>query len=117
MPATIIRVDVIAHKDAQGHTVQQPIVMYAYEVAAVRYSTDRVAHCVRRPAPDAATDVALRFHAGDTVTAYYDPDTPGSAFLINRAQLDHSRCIRCPAGGRGTAALLWPRVLGQARAG
>ena len=117
VPATIIRVNVIAHKDAQGHTVQQPIVMYAYEVGGVRYSTDRVTLREASRPGRWATDVASRFHAGDTVTAYYDPDTPGSAFLITERSWIIYAAFVVPLVVAVLLCLLWPRVLGQARAG
>jgi hypothetical protein len=117
VPATIIRVDVIAHKDAQGHPVQQPIVMYSYEVDGVHYSTDRVTlREASRPGRWAA-DIASRFHAGDTVTAHYDPATPGSAFLITeRSWLIYAAFI-VPLALAVLLCLLWPRVIGQARTG
>jgi hypothetical protein len=115
--ATVIRVDVIAHKDAQGHPVEQPIVMYTYVVDSVHYSTDRVTlREASRPGHWAA-DVASRFHAGDTVTAYYDPATPGSAFLITeRSWLVYVAFI-VPLVFAVLLCLLWPRVLGQSRTG
>lgn len=117
VPATIIRADVIAHKDAQGHTVQQPIVMYAYEVDGVRYSTDRVTlHEASRPG-SWARDVASRFHAGDTVTAYYDPAAPGSAFLITERSWIVYAAFVVPLVVAVLLCLLWPRVLAQAKTG
>lgn len=115
--AAIIRVDVIAHKDAQGHDVQQPIVMYAYEVDGVHYSTDRVTlREASRPGRWAA-DIASRFHAGDTVTAYYDPVTPGAAFLITERSWMVYAAFIVPLLVAILLCLLWPRVLGQARTG
>jgi len=117
VPATVIRADVIAHKDAQGHAVQQPVVMYAYEVDGVRYSTDRVTlRDASRPGRW-ATDIASRFRAGDTVTAYYDPASPGSAFLITERSWVIYASFVVPLVLAILLCLLWPRVLGQARTG
>jgi hypothetical protein len=80
--AMVDRVDVVTHKDGRGATVQQPVVLYSYQVNGVHFSTDRVTpHDASRSGAWAA-GVASRFHAGQTVTAYYDPADPGSAFLI-----------------------------------
>ncbi len=117
VPATVIRVDVIAHKDAQGRTLQQPIVMYAYEVDGVRYSTDRITLREASRPGRWATDIASRFHAGDTVTAYYDPATPGSAFLITERSWVIYGAFVVPLVVAVLLCLLWPRVLGQARTG
>ena len=62
--AKIIRSDVVAHKDAQGHTLEQPIVMYSYQVDSVHYSTDRVTLREASRSGHWAKDVAARFHAG-----------------------------------------------------
>jgi hypothetical protein len=117
VPATIIRVDVIAHKDAHGHIVEQPIVMYAYEVDGVRYSTDRVTPREASRPGRWAKDIASRFHAGDTVTAHYDPAAPGSAFLITERSWMIYAAFVVPLTLAILLCLLWPRVLGQARAG
>jgi uncharacterized membrane protein YhdT len=117
VPATVIRVDVIAHKDPQGHTLEQPIVMYAYEVDGVRYSTDRVTLREASRAGRWAKDIASRFHAGDTVTAYYDPATPGSAFLITERSWVIYAAFVVPLVLAILLCLLWPRVLGQATTG
>jgi hypothetical protein len=114
--AAIIRTDVVTHKDAKGRTVQQPIVMYSYEVDSVHYSTDRVTlREASRPGSWAA-DVAARFHAGDTVTAYYDPASPGSAYLITERSWVIYAALIVPALLAIFLSLFWPRVLGQARA-
>jgi hypothetical protein len=114
--ATILRTDVVTHKDAQGHTVQQPIVMYSYQVDSVHYSTDRVTLREASRAGDWAKGVAARFHAGDTVTAYYDPASPGSAFLITERSWIVYAAFGVPLVLAILLSLLWPRVVGQARA-
>jgi uncharacterized membrane protein YhdT len=117
VPATVIRADVVAHKDAKGRTVEQPIVMYAYEVDGVRYSTDRVTLREASRPGRWARNIASRFHPGDTVTAYYDPDTPGSAFLITERSWVVYTAFVVPVVFAILLCLLWPRVLAQARTG
>jgi hypothetical protein len=115
--AAIIRVDVIAHKDAQGRDVQQPIVMYAYEVNGVHYSTDRVTLREASRPGQWAKEIASRFHAGDTVNAYYDPGTPGAAFLITERSWMVYAAFIVPLVLAILLCLLWPRVIGQATTG
>jgi hypothetical protein len=115
--AKILRSDVVAHKDAQGHTLEQPIVMYSYQVDSVHYSTDRVTLREASRPGHWAKDVAARFHAGDTVTAYYDPASPGSAFLITERNWLVYPAFIVPVVLAILLAALWPRVAGQASAG
>jgi hypothetical protein len=114
--AKIIRSEVVAHKDAQGHTLEQPIVMYSYQVDSVHYSTDRVTLREASRSGHWAKDVAARFHVGDTVTAYYDPASPGSAFLITERNWLVYVAFIVPVALAILLAALWPRVAGQASA-
>ena len=56
-------------------------------------------------------------HAGDTVTAYYDPASPGSAFLITERNWLVYLAFIVPVVLAILLAALWPRVAGQASAG
>jgi hypothetical protein len=114
--ATIIRTDVVTHTDARGRTVHQPIVMYSYQVDGVHYSTDRVTLREASRTGDWATGIAARFHAGDTVTAYYEPATPGSAFLITERSWEVYAAFVVPLVLAILLSLLWPRVARQAGA-
>jgi hypothetical protein len=114
--AAILRTDVVTHKDAQGRTVEQPIVMYSYQVDGVHYSTDRVTLREAARTGDWATRIVARFHAGDTVTAYYDPAAPGSAFLITERSWEVYAAFVAPLVLAILLSLLWPRVVGQAKA-
>jgi hypothetical protein len=115
--ATIIHVDVIAHQDTRGRTLEQPIVMYSYQVDGVHYSTDRVTVLEASRSGHWATDVASRFHAGDTVTAYYDPTAPGSAFLIEERSWTIYASFIAPLVIAIVLACLWPRVIGHIERG
>ncbi len=116
IPATILRTDIVTHKDVHGRTVQQPIVMYSYQVDGVHYSTDRVTLREAARTGNWATGVVARFHAGDTVTAYYDPAAPGSAFLITERSWAVYAAFVVPLVLAILLSLLWPRVVSQARA-
>jgi Protein of unknown function (DUF3592) len=114
--ATVLRSDVVAHTDPRGNTLEQPIVMYSYQVDGVRYSTDRVTLREASRSGHWAKDVAARFRAGDTVTAYYDPTSPGSAFLITERNWLFYLALIVPVVLAIALAALWPRVAGQASA-
>jgi hypothetical protein len=115
--AKIIRVDVIAHQNSRGRTLQQPIVMYSYQVDGVHYSTDRVTVLEASRSGHWAADVASRFHSGDSVTAYYDTAAPGSAFLIEERSWTIYASFIVPLVIAIALACLWPRVIGHLQRG
>jgi len=82
VPATIEHVEVIARNDGHGHTVKLPLVLYSYSINGVRYTTDRLTSRGRCHDENWATDVAHRYHAGETVPAYVSTFDPGNGFLI-----------------------------------
>jgi Protein of unknown function (DUF3592) len=109
--ATIDHVDVVTHKDTRGRPTQQPIVLYSYQVNGVHYSTDRVTLRDASRSGSWATDMAARFHAGETVTAYYDPADPGAAFLIAERSWAIFASFIVPLAVALVLACLWPRAI------
>jgi hypothetical protein len=82
VPARIESSEVLSVKDAKGHFVKRPVVIYSYSVGDVRYTSSRITSLAGRHSDAWAEDIAHRFHPGQTVTAYTEPLDPGSAFLI-----------------------------------
>jgi hypothetical protein len=80
--ATIRRIDVIPQSD--GHA-KRSVILYSYSAHDVVYTTDRVTPSTDVRDPGAAAALAKSLHEGQTITAYYDPAQPGSAYLV-RAQ-------------------------------
>ena len=80
--AAIRRIDVIPQNDGHGHATQRSVILYSYSARDVVYTTDRVTPSTNVRDPNTVSALAKSLHEGQTVTAYYDPVQPGSAYLV-----------------------------------
>jgi hypothetical protein len=108
--ATIRRLDVIPQNDGQGRTTQRSVILYSYSARDVVYTTDRVTPATDVRDPGAVAALAKSLHEGQTVTAYYDPVQPGSAYLVRA----HHRLLYVLFAAPLVLAIIlianWPRV-------
>ena len=82
-------------------TFYRPTVSYTYTVDGESYTAEKIMFGteVSTNGEDRAQRVRSQFETGESVTVYYDPASPGEAFLIPRMDF-------FPAGGLMVAGLL-----------
>jgi hypothetical protein len=111
--ATIEHVEIISKKDAQGHATRQPLVLYSYTVGGVRYTTDRLTSLSRSHSDAWTTETAHRYHDGQTVTAFYNPLDPSSAFLEREFEWRAYGFLVVPLALALGLILYWPRAFAE----
>jgi hypothetical protein len=108
--ATVRRLDVLSQSDGRGHTTPRSEILYSYPVGAVVYTTDRVTPATDPRDQSTVASLAKSLHEGQTVSAYYDPAQPGSAYLVRA----HNRVLYAILAGPLLLAIIlianWPRV-------
>ena len=79
--ATVGSVGVISARDQRNQVIERPAVQYRYQVSGKPYSSDRVTMLGEYQTGHWAETVADRYHAGQSLTAYYNPRQPAEAYL------------------------------------
>ena len=84
IPAVIESSVVESHRGNKGGTTYSPKVCFRYRVAGSDYHGDDVYPLNSSSGADEAEAVVQQFRPGQEVTAWYDPSTPSTAFLVRR---------------------------------
>jgi hypothetical protein len=113
--ATIEHAEVISKKDSHGHVTKQPLVLFSYTVGGVRYTTDRIMSLNRSHSEGWAAEIAHRYHDGQTVTAYYNPLDPGSAFLERDVEWRAYVFLVVPLALALALIVYWPRAFAEGK--
>jgi hypothetical protein len=104
--ATVDAVDVVsARDDQQGLNVDRPAVRYHFSVGGTSYTSDRVTPFSESRSGSWAHTVAARYHAGQAVTAYYNPANPSDAYLERQVRIMPFALIVFPLAFMGAWAL------------
>jgi hypothetical protein len=111
--AKIEHAQVVSTRDARGHEVKRPLIIYSYAVGGVRYTTDRITSLRRNHSDAWAADMVRRYHVGENVTAYSSPTDPGSAFLIAETDWRLYGFIIAPLVLAIALAVYWPWAMGS----
>ncbi len=109
--ARIEHVEMISRDDGHGHVRTLPLVIYSYTIGGVRYTTSRLTSLATPHGDRWAADVTRRYHQGDSVTAYYNPAEPGSAFLTRERSWGAYAMVGIPLLLALALVLYWPRAL------
>ncbi|MEA1931733.1 DUF3592 domain-containing protein [Halohasta litorea] len=84
--ATVTDTDIDTISQRRGSSDYQPVVAFEYRFEGTDYTSDSLYPSSVEPDYDtesAARDEIESYAAGDSVTAYVDPASPGEAFLRN----------------------------------
>jgi len=89
----------------------EPVVEYRYRVDGETHTADNVypGGTAARSDRGWAQRVVDGYDAGETVTAYYDPDEPGEAYLVQQRDLTKFLFVLAPLFFLAVGALLWWR--------
>ena len=104
--ATVDAVDVVSVRDEQqGLSVDRPAVRYHFSVGGASYASDRVTPFSESRSGSWAHTLAARYHAGQAVTAYYNPASPSDAYLERQMQIMPFALIAFPLAFMGVWTL------------
>lgn len=86
--AKVVSSEVTSRHGSKGGTTYKPLVRFTYQVGGIEHSADTAMPIDMSTSGSAwAQRIVARFPAGSQTTAYYDPRSPGDAFLVREANV------------------------------
>ena len=79
---TVVSTKIESSSDSEGGTTYTPQVHYTYSVNGRQFQADRISYLFVSSSHQAAQNVVDRFPAGQALTVYYNPASPGDSVLV-----------------------------------
>lgn len=83
VPATVTGSTVERHSGSRGDPTYSPRITYRYTVSGREYAADRATPLGESRGGGWAYGIAARYAPGQRTTAWYDPSSPGQAYLLH----------------------------------